>query len=175
MTLKGCRSRRSDALGRLKQAGAGLFLAALSGCAPLPTVGAAGIPPISPPQARIWVYRDLQSSAIPARPFVRLNGTIAGIADQGGAFYRDVLPGHYHVTVDSTGTDVNQSSDVTLAAGQEAYIHIVQLDNWDESVGGKFENQRPTFYAWLTAPDVARVAVWRSIDYGGGPLAAATR
>jgi hypothetical protein len=101
-----------------------LLVIALSGCAQLPMVGAGGVRPIPQQQARIWVYRDLESSMIPAVPFVRFNGLIAGAANQGGAFYRNVLPGSYHVTVDSLGTDVNQSSDVNLAVGQEAYIHI---------------------------------------------------
>jgi hypothetical protein len=126
-----------------------LLVIGLSGCAQLPMVGAGGVPPIPQQQARIWVYRDLESSMIPAVPFVRFNGLIAGAANQGGAFYRDVPPGSYHVTVDSLGTDVNQSSDVSLAVGQEAYIHIVQLDNWFESAGYKVGVQRPTFYAWL--------------------------
>lgn len=154
---------------------AGLLLFAVAGCAQLPPVGAAGVPPVPPQQARIWVYRDLETSLIPAVPFVRFNGAIAGTANQGGAFYRDVTPGAYHVTVDSLGTDVNQFSDVTLAAGQEAFIEILQLDNWFESVTFTAGVQRPTFYAWLRAPEIARPAVWRSLYYGGGELTAAAR
>ena len=103
---------------------------------------------------------------------MRLNGTIAGAAYQGGAFYRDVSPGPYHVTVDSIGVDIGQSSDVNLAAGQEAYIKIVQLDNWNET---PFEPTFPTFYAWLVRPDVGRYEVSRHADYGGGALTAAAR
>jgi hypothetical protein len=44
-----------------------VFLLALSGCTQLPTVAASGIPRIPPQQARLWIYRDLQQSAIPDR------------------------------------------------------------------------------------------------------------
>ena len=142
----------------------------LSGCAQLPTVAATGISPIPTLQARIWVYRQPESSAIPARPYVSLNGKIAGIADLGGAFYRDVPPGHYHITVDSVGTDVNQSSDVTLAPGQDAYIKIVQLDNWAES---DWEPTFPTFYAWLMPPPTGRAEIQINQFHGGGDLSAA--
>jgi hypothetical protein len=144
----------------------------MSGCAQLPSVGAAGVLPVPPAQARIWVYRDIESSANPRVPLVRLNGAIAGAADQGGAFYRDVPPGPYHVTVDSIGVDINQSTDVNLAASQEAYIKILQLDNWDET---PFEPTFPTFYAWLIRPDIGRYEVSQHSDYGGGALTAAAR
>jgi hypothetical protein len=155
-----------------KRGWAGILVVALSGCAQLSPVAVVGIPPIPPQQARIWVYRDVESSAIPVVPLVRLNGTIAGQADMGGTFYRDVPPGPYHVTVDSVGVDVYQSSDVNLAAGQVAYIKIMQLDNWNKR---PYEPTLPTFYARLMPPETGRVEVWRSTDYGGGPLAAATR
>jgi hypothetical protein len=151
---------------------AGVLVFLLAGCAQPPPVGSTGVPPIPPQQARIWFYRDLQPSMSPRIPLVRLNGTIAGSIQQGSAFYRDVAPGRYHVTVDSIGVDLNQSSDVALAAGQEAYIKILQLDNWDET---PFEPTFPTFYAWLMAPQIGRYEVWRSASYGGGPLTAAAR
>jgi hypothetical protein len=155
---------------RLAAAVAAFVFLALLGAARSQTVGTTGIPAIPPQQARIWVYRDIQSSALPTVPLVRFNGVIAGAAYQGGAFYRDVPPGHYHVTVDSIGVDVNQSSDVNLAPGQEAYIQILQLDDWDET---PYEPTYATFYAWLRPWEMARPAVWRSYNYGGGPLTGA--
>jgi hypothetical protein len=140
------------------------------GCAQIPTVVATGIPPIPPQQARIWIYRQPASYAIPARPYVSVNGRVAGIADLGGAFYRAVPPGHYHITVDSVGTDFNQSSDVTLAPAQDAYIKIVQLDNWDES---DWEPTFPTFYAWLMPPPTGRAEIQTLQFHGGGDLSAA--
>jgi hypothetical protein len=144
----------------------------MSGAAQAQTVGAGGTPPIPPQQARIWVYREASPSALPTVPLVRFNGVIAGAIYQGGALYRDVAPGHYHVTVDSIGVDVNQSSDFNLAPGQEAYIQIQQLDNWDET---PYEPSYATYYAWLRPPEMARPVVWRSYNYGGGPLTGAWR
>ena len=130
------------------------------------------IPPIPAGQARIWVYRDIQASALPTVPLVRFNGAIAGASYQGGTFYRDMPPGPYHITVDSIGQDVNQDSYVTLAAGQQAYVQIQQLDNWDEE---PYQPTSPTFYAWLRPPAMGYGAVLRSTFYGGGPLQAAIR
>src|SRR5271155_2538614 len=90
---------------RLAAVLAAFVFLALSGVAQSQTVGTTGIAAMPPQQARIWVYRDVQSSALPTVPLVRFNGVIAGAAYQGGAFYRDVPAGHYHVTVDSIGVD----------------------------------------------------------------------
>jgi hypothetical protein len=133
---------------------------------------AAGPAPVPAGAARIWVYRDIQSSMLPTVPLVRFNGAIAGAAYQGGAFYRDVPPGAYHITVDSVSKDFNQDSYVVLAAGQQAFIQILQLDNWDEE---PYEPLSPTFYAWLRPPAMGYAAISRSTFYGGGPLAAALR
>jgi hypothetical protein len=104
---------------RLIFVAAGFLLVVLSGCAQLPTVAASHVPAVAPQWARIWIYRDLQQSAIPEVPQVRLNGMVSGVAYQGQAFYRDVPPGHYRVSVDSMVADVNQSSDVDLTAGRK--------------------------------------------------------
>lgn len=149
---------------------AGLMLAAAS-CTQLPLVGASNIPPIPPGEARIWVYRLSQPSAIPEVPDIRFNGTITGAAEMGGAFYRDVPPGRYLVTNTGFGKDVNQSSDVALAAGETAYIKIVQLDNWDEN---DWEPSFVTFYAWLMPPGTGRVEVQQNRFLGGGNLGLAS-
>jgi hypothetical protein len=164
--------RRRGLARRLCGAAASLLLAGVSGCTQLPPVAAVAIPPVAPSQARIWVYRDLQTSVIPARPYVRFNGAIEGTADQGSAFYRDVPAGHYHITVDSIGTDIGQASDVDLAPGQQAYIKILQLDNWDES---PYEPTFPTFYARLMWPQVAVAEVGSSWFTGTGNPTAAPR
>jgi hypothetical protein len=95
---------------------------------------------------------------------VRLNGVISGIAYQGQAFYRNVTPGRYRVTVDSMVADVNQSSDVELGAWQEAYVKIEQLDNFNEDEGGPIF---ATFYARLMPEPVGRAEVAAS-QYQGG-------
>jgi hypothetical protein len=53
-----------------------------------------------------------------------MNGAIVGISEQGYAFYRRVLAGLYHVSVESYGRDIFQFRDVTLVPGQQAYVKI---------------------------------------------------
>jgi hypothetical protein len=128
----------------------------------------AGAIPAGPPPgyARIWIYRLDEPYVSLARPYVRFNGRIAGISEPGGAFYRDVLPGKYYVTVDSQGRDVNQFAHLDLAAGQQAYIEVQVLRDWDCTT---FDNYRcwPTFYARLQSPQVAIAAIAHShLDNG---------
>jgi hypothetical protein len=133
------------------------------------TVATSAIPSIPPQQARVWFYRDLQPSGLPDVPYVRLNGAIAGTAYQGEAFYRDIPPGNYHVTVDSMVKDVNQSVDISLSGGQDAYIKVEQLDNWNQDEG---EPTFATFYARLMPLAIGRPEVQGSHFHGGGSLTA---
>jgi hypothetical protein len=143
-----------------------ILLAAITGCAhPTPTAAAA-IPPIPAGEARIWVYRTYEPYADHWLPAVYANGGTIGWAQLGGAFYRDVAPGHYHMTVWSLGVDFNQSSDLDLATGQQAYIRIVSLPSWEES-GFRRTYQRPTYYAWLIPPQVAAAEI-APLDFQGG-------
>jgi len=142
-----------------------LLLIAAS-CTPLPTTSSVVIPPIPPGVARLWFYRDYEPYETLARPYVRLNERVFGISEPGGAFYRDVAPAHYSVTVDSAGRDVNQFAQVDLAAGQEAYAKILSLRSWldddCEPWGGC-----DTFYVRLMPADAARAAIAASPFYGG--------
>ena len=92
-----------------------LLLAA--NCAPLPPTSSVVIAPIPAGDARLWFYRDGGPRETQDRPYLRLNGQIAGISEPNGALYRDVAPGHYAVTVDSyLNTYVNQFADINLTA-----------------------------------------------------------
>jgi hypothetical protein len=142
------------------------LLLAMTGCAQSPPIAAAAIPPIAAGEARIWVYRIYEPYADHWLPAVYANGGTIGWAQLGGAFYRDVAPGHYHITVWSLGVDFNQSSDLDLAAGQQAYIRIVSLPSWEES-GFRRSYQRPTYYAWLIPPQVAAAEI-APLAFGGG-------
>jgi hypothetical protein len=103
-----------------------------------------------------------------------MNEAIVGISEPGGASYRDVPAGPYHITVDSYGKDFNQEKDVQLAAGQELFVKIVSLRAWivggggGGDGGGGSEMARDTFYVWLIPPEIARADVARSAFYGGG-------
>ena len=102
-----------------RAAGSILLLAAAS-CAPPPTTASVAIPPIPPQQGRVWFYREVDTAdQNTTTPYVRLNGAIAGVPEQGGAFYRDVSPGRYQITVDSEGMSPSPSRDVALVAGEQ--------------------------------------------------------
>ena len=107
-----------------------LSLAALTGCARNPPVGSISAPPIPERAARIWFYRVYLPSETLNMTKVSMNGAYAGYAQLGGAFYRDVPPGTYHIEVESYGRDFNQSTNVALVAGQDLYIKVESLRSW---------------------------------------------
>jgi hypothetical protein len=150
---------------RLRSTAIGLVLAA-AGCAQLPPTNAVAIPLVPAGAGRLWFYRDYEPHESLARPYIRLNEQIVGISEPGGAFYRDVAPARYSVTVDSAGRDVNQFAAIDLAAGQEAYAKILSLWSWlDEDCqawGGC-----NTFYVRLMPAETARAAIADSPFYGG--------
>jgi hypothetical protein len=155
-------------LRRLLQSGAGLVLLATAGCTPLPPTAAVVVPPIPAGEARVWFYRDWGPYDALGTPYLRMNQAIVGVSEPGGALYRDVMPGQYHVTVDNYLSDPDQSRYVYLFPGQQAYFKIVSLKNWiaggNRNAGGY---QRDTFYVWEIAPEVAQGDVARSQLYGG--------
>ena len=107
-----------------------------AGAALLATSGHAQLPTPTTSMARVWFYRDMAPYSSLATPFVRLNGVVAGVSQPGGASYRDVPPGHYHISVDSYGVDFGQTKDVDLAPGAEIYAKVVSNDNWIVGGGG---------------------------------------
>jgi hypothetical protein len=139
----------------------------LCGCAALAPTASVAIPPVAPGMVRAWFYReDLPYNGM-ARPYVRMNGAIVGVAELGGAFYRDVPPGEYYVTADTYGIDVNQFPHVTLTSGETAYFQVISSRYW--ASGGASSNwTRPTFYIWLMPPAIGAPAVARSEFYPGG-------
>jgi hypothetical protein len=150
-----------------RQRGAAIaFLVATANCTPLPPTSSVTIPPIPSGAARVWFYRDYEPHETLARPYVRLNEQVFGISEPGGAFYRDVGPAHYSITVDTAGRDVNQFAEANLTAGQEAYAKILSLRSWldDDCLawGGC-----DTFYVRLMPAEAARPAIAASPFYGG--------
>src|SRR6516165_1678131 len=140
---------------------------AAAGCAQLPPTSSVTIPPIPAGTARVWFYRDYEPHESLSRPYVRLNEQIAGISEPGGAFYRDVAPIRYHITVDSDGRDFNQVADTELAAGQEVYAKVVSLRSWLDDDNCILWSGCDTFYVWLIRPEEARPAIGKSPFYGG--------
>lgn len=142
-------------------------LAALAGCAQNPLVGSALVPPIPAGEARLWFYRLYIPSESRNMTEVSMNGAYAGYSRLGGAFYRDVPPGSYHIEVESFGRDVDQSTNVAVVAGQEAYIRVDSLRSWATDYGPRGLAGRDTFYARLVLPETARAEIVQSFFNGG--------
>jgi hypothetical protein len=152
---------------RLLRIAALLAIAAIAACARNPPVGSVSVPPIPPGEARVWFYRVYLPSDTLNMTKVTMNGVYAGYAQLGGAFYRDVPPGIYHVEVESYGKDFDQSTNVALVPGQDAYVKIESLDSWSTLVGAGYAAAPDTFYARLMLPQIARSEIVQSFFDGG--------
>jgi hypothetical protein len=160
---------------RLERAGAVTLLLALAACAQTATTASVAVPAVPAGEARVWIYRDAGTYDSHARPYVRMNNAIVGISEPRGAFYRDVPPGHYHIDVDSYLTgDFNQTKDVALAPGQQAYFKVVASEHncgggvgGGDGGGGGGDCQRANFYVWEIPPEVAQGDVARTPYFGG--------
>ena len=151
-------------VGYRRCAAATAILLTAGNCTSLPPTSSVAIPPIAAGEARLWFYRDGGPHETSQRPYLRLNGQIAGISEPNGAFYRDVVPGRYSVTVDSyLGSHFDQFTGIDLAAGQEAYVKVLSQE---QRVGGE-RAARENFYTRVIAAEVARSDATRSLFYGG--------
>ena len=145
-------------------AAAGLLLA-IAGCAQPPAAAPYLSAAPAPGMARIWFYRDMNPNEILATPLIRLNGAVAGVSEPGGAFYRDVAPGRYHISVDSYVQDPHDDADVALAPGAEAFARVQPLDSFVQGGGGY---RRNSYVVWLYPPDLARPLIAHSYFTAGG-------
>ena len=140
--------------------------------APAAPAAVSNVPP--PGMARIWWFRALEPYSSLATPYVRMNGVIAGVSQPGGAFYNDVPPGHYHLSVDTIGEDFGQTKDVDLMPGMQIFAKVVSNDNWITGGGGGRGGaggyRRDTFYVWLYPVEQAWPIIAQSYFYGGGLL-----
>jgi len=143
-----------------------VLLAVANADAQSPATNSVVNPPIPAGQARIWVYRGSQSTApieVPHMEAVTLNGVNVGYMQLGGAFYRDVAPGHYVIAAPSFQViDPDQSAKVDLAAGQEAYLKLDEL-GWPNAG----DNMGDNFYVRLMPPQTARTAIAQLAFLGG--------
>jgi len=140
----------------------------LTSCSQVPPTSSAVIPPIPAGAARIWVYRNDGPYDSQNRPYLRLNGQVAGISEPNGALYRDLPPGHYTVSVDSYGVPYpNQFTGVDLAAGQVAFVKVLSMR---ERVGGGGDNfaSRALFFTQLVPAEAAQAAIAATPFYGTG-------
>jgi hypothetical protein len=142
---------------------AGALVIAAAGCASPPPAAPYLAAPIPAGMARIWFYRDANPNDLLAEAYIRLNGKIVGVTEPGAAFYRDVPPGSYHISVDSYVQDPHNERDTALVPGTEAYAKVLPLDSFVQSVGpvgGGY--RRNNFVVWLYPPEVARPSITRS-------------
>ena len=140
----------------------------LAGCAgPSAAPGSSAAMSVPAGSARIWFYRDYAPAVSRTLAPVALNGRASGyVLPDGSAFYRDVSPGRYHVTVESEIKDRNQAKDFDLPAGQEAFVKILASNSW-ESGGDTTVYGRETFYVSLVSPQVARAELATRSLVGG--------
>ena len=145
--------RSSFASVRLISLSAMGFVLFLSGTAAAQTPAVAASSPAFG-TARVWFYRVFFPDDTGDMPAVAMNGNFVGYARAGYSFYRDVPAGPYHVTVASTGVDVNQAKDVVLTPGEQIYISIQSNPTWETGFKGY---RRGTYYVWFEPPQIAAI------------------
>jgi hypothetical protein len=156
---------RARASRKAQAAGVIALVLLLCGCMPaVPPPSAAPASALAPGAVRIWLYREYEPFDSLARPFVRMNGEVVGISEPGGAFFRDVPPGAYTLTVDTVGHDVNQFVTVAAAAGQTVFVKIESSKLWESDLNYTAD----TFYTRLVPPEIAQRDLRRARLLGGG-------
>jgi hypothetical protein len=139
-----------------QHAAAAVALLLLAACTVPQQTAAVPAGPIPPGAARIWFYRVYDPSLSRNIANVDLNGVrVVSVLPGDGPAYRDVPPGAYHIAPESFGVDANQTRDVTLAAGQEIFVKILDDPNLVSGGGGHTDFVRDTFYAWVMPPALA--------------------
>jgi hypothetical protein len=87
-------------------------------------------------RARIFFYRDYEIYDSLGRPYVTLNGDVAGISEPGGVFYRDLPPGTYLIAIRNNTLYPDQDKTVTVAPGQTLYVKVGSIRGYHS--GNKF-------------------------------------
>jgi len=149
---------------RWRRCAAGLLLF-LTGCGQLPPTSAVVVPPVPGGAARIWIYRNDYQYEPRDTPYVWLNGWITGIIQPNAAFYRDVPPAQYTVTVDSYGVSYpHQFAEFNLGTGQEGFVKILSMR--EKVGGGESRASRTIFFSQLFPADAAHPAIAGTPFYG---------
>jgi hypothetical protein len=123
-------------------------------CVAQPAIVADSAAPIPPGQARVWFYRVFFPDDTGGMPAVTMNGSTIGYARAGWSFYRDVPAGNYHVTVATVGLDFDQTKDIALAPGAQAYLAIQSDPTWEANRPG---TRLPTYYVGVEPPGIAAI------------------
>jgi hypothetical protein len=138
----------------------GLLLLA-AGCAEPPATAQvpAVAPPVPPGQARLWFYRPWEPSESLNLADIVVNGSYFASIENGGAFYRDVPPGQYHIAPVSFVHDPSQDANIALVPGQQVYVKIVSLQAWGSENTASRTIKRDAFWAWLIPPQQAQAEI----------------
>jgi hypothetical protein len=130
-----------------------LLMLSATACAttPAPQVAAP-----TPGQARIWFYRVWDPSESRNVANIDVNGVYFGSVEAGGAFYRDVAPGIYHIMPQNQYLDYYQNTTVAVTPGEQVFIEVLDLSSWANAVsGGQWYIHRDAWYARLVPPQYA--------------------
>lgn len=130
-----------------------MLMLSANACAisPAPQVTAA-----PPGQARIWFYRLWDPSESVNLANIDMNGVYVGSVEPGGAFYRDVAPGAYHIVPQNRYLDYGQNTIVAVVSGEQIFISVLDLGSWATAVsGGQWYVRRDAWYARLVPPQYA--------------------
>jgi hypothetical protein len=79
----------------------------------------ASLPTLSADKGRVYFFRSGSFAGAAIQPEIHLNGQVVGRSKPGGFFYLDEPPGAYTV---STSTEVEETVDFTLHAGETRYV-----------------------------------------------------
>jgi hypothetical protein len=139
-------------------AAAALMILAAGACAaqPAPPPGGA---PVPPGQARVWFYRVFFPEDTGGMPPVSMNGNTIGYARAGWSFYRDVPAGNYQVSVQSVGNTGDQTRDIVLAPGSQAYLAIASDPTWMSDRPG---SRQPTYSVDVEPARIAAIHMAQS-------------
>lgn len=130
-----------------------LLMLSAAACATRPATQIAAPPP---GQARIWFYRLWNPSESLNVANIDMNGVYVGSVEPGGAFYRDINPGVYHIAPQNQYLDYNQNTNVALVPGEQVFIAVLDLTSWANAVsGGQWYIRRDAWYARLVPPQYA--------------------
>jgi hypothetical protein len=146
-------------MGKVRFGAAVAGLAALLAACSAGTAGprfadvSAQLPPLAPDRARFYFYRDYELYESMSRPYITLNGEVAGISEPGGVSYRDVAPGTYLIAVRNYTLYPDQDKTVTVKAGESDYVKVESL----KSYASGFESYEfDTFVVVIVDPDQGR-------------------
>jgi len=134
-----------------------MLLLSATACA-IPSAPQVTAPP--PGQARIWFYRVWNPSESLNVANIDVNGVYVGSVEAGGAIYRDVAPGLYHIVPQNQYFDYNQNTTVVVVPGEQVFIAVLDLSSWANAVsGGQWYVHRDAWYVRLVPPQYALVQI----------------